>query len=106
MFFESDIKISESSKYPSIQRDLSFLIPGKIDFDKLYELAKKLGGSNLVTFKLFDLYQESEKNQDSSYAFNFTWQSNKKTLEDKEIDLIVSDIIKGFQGKFNAKLRS
>ena len=61
MFFESDIKISESSKYPSIQRDLSFLIPGKIDFDKLYELAKKLGGSNLVTFKLFDLYQESEK---------------------------------------------
>ena len=67
---------------------------------------KKLGGSNLVTFKLFDLYQESEKNQDSSYAFNFTWQSNKKTLEDKEIDLIVSDIIKGFREKFNAKLRS
>ena len=106
LFFESDIKINESSKYPSIQRDLSFLIPGKIDFDKLYELAKKLGGSNLVNFKLFDLYQESEKNQDSSYAFNFTWQSKKKTLEDKEIDLIVSDIIKGFQEKFNAKLRS
>ena len=85
---------------------MSFLIPGKIDYDRVNDLAKKLGGPNLVNFKLFDLYQGSENSRASSYAFNFSWQSNQRTLEDKDIDSIVEDIIRGFKEKLNAKLRS
>ena len=106
LFFENNLEIKESSKFPSIQRDLSFLIPGKIDYDRVNDLAKKLGGPNLVNFKLFDLYQGSENSRASSYAFNFSWQSNQRTLEDKDIDSIVEDIIRGFKEKLNAKLRS
>ena len=105
--FKDNYKISETSKYPSVQRDLSFVIPGKTKFDNLDKLARKLAGPNLVDLKLFDLYESSEiKNQGSSFAFNFTWQSKFKTLEDKDIDVIVKSIVEGFKDKFNATLRS
>ena len=105
--FKDNYKISETSKYPSVQRDLSFVIPGKTKFDSLDKLARKLAGPNLVDLKLFDLYESSEiKNQGSSFAFNFTWQSKFKTLEDKDIDVTVKSIVEGFKDKFNATLRS
>ena len=105
--FKNKYKISESSKYPSVQRDLSFVIPGETQFDNLDKLARKLAGPNLVNLKLFDLYESSEiKNQGSSFAFNFTWQSKFKTLEDKDIDVLVKSIVEGFKKKFNATLRS
>ena len=107
MNFKNKYKISESSKYPSVQRDLSFVIPGETQFDNLDKLARKLAGPNLVNLKLFDLYESSEiKNQGSSFAFNFTWQSKFKTLEDKDIDVLVKSIVQGFKEKFNATLRS
>ena len=84
-----------------------FVIPGETQFDNLDKLARKLAGPNLVNLKLFDLYESSEiKNQGSSFAFNFTWQSKFKTLEDKDIDVLVNSIVQGFKEKFNATLRS
>ena len=82
-FQKEILKISESSKYPSIQRDLSFLIPENVEYEKLKALAEKMAGKELVNLKLFDLYKNSGiQEASSSYALNFTWQSKHKTLRD------------------------
>ena len=49
---------------------------------------------------------QKSKNRGLVFAFNFTWQSKFKTLEDKDIDVLVNSIVKGFKEKFNATLRS
>ena len=107
LFQKEILKISESSKYPSIQRDLSFLIPENVEYERLKALAEKMAGKELVGLKLFDLYKNSGVQEaSSSYALNFTWQSKHKTLRDVDIDLVIEKIIKAFKKEFNASLRS
>jgi phenylalanyl-tRNA synthetase beta chain len=73
----------------------------------LFEEISKCAGKDLIDIKLFDLFKggELQKNQ-KSLAFRLTWQSNKGTLEDRNVDLAVDKIIKSSRRKFGAKLRS
>ena len=107
LFNSKKLKLVEPSKFPSIQRDLAFIVSEHIDYIKLFEEISKCAGKDLIDIKLFDLFKggELQKNQ-KSLAFRLTWQSNKGTLEDNYIDSVVDKIIKSSKTKFGAKLRS
>ena len=67
-----------------------------------YETEKKL----LKEVSLFDVYEG--KNLEAgkkSYAVSFLLQDENATLNDKQIDKIMSKLVKNLEDKLNAKLR-
>ena len=107
LFNSKSTKLLEPSKFPSIQRDLAFIVSEKLDYIELFKEITKHAGKDLIDIKLFDLFKggDLQKNQ-KSLAFRLTWQSSKGTLEDSFIDSVVDEIVRNSKSKFGAKLRS
>ena len=107
LFNSKSTKLVEPSKFPSMQRDLAFIVSEKLDYIELFKEITKHAGKDLIDIKLFDLFKggDLQKNQ-KSLAFRLTWQSAKGTLEDSSIDSAIDKIVKNSKSKFGAKLRS
>ena len=93
-------------KFQPVKRDLALLVDASVPFVEIekvdYETERKL----LKEVYLFDVYEG--KNLEAgkkSYAVTFILQDENKTLNDKQIDSIMSRIINNLQQKLNAKLR-
>lgn len=82
-------------KYPSLYRDIAFLVPKKtkvIDVQNLIEIA---AGKLLVGADLFDVYEDERAlGGRKNLAFHLIFQSGEKTLSDKEADEIMKKIVK------------
>lgn len=100
-----NINISEEKKetftpwsaYPFITRDISVWVEEGTQADELSKIYKKLGTSLLVNDPyLFDQFTkpagEGEEKGKTSYAFRLVFQSFEKTLTDKEINKIMTQI--------------
>ena len=94
------------SKYPTIKRDLSFVIESHISYQQVYSQIQNLNQKDLVDVELFDEYTgEHIQENYRSLSIAFTFQSVEKTLEEKEINILVDDIIDMFKQQFDADLR-
>ena len=83
-------KYKEVSSYPQIIRDLSFLISSE---ESVLELNSKLGKYSDDILKesfVFDYYKSADK---IKVGYRFIFQSNKKTLTEKEVNQAINDII-------------
>ncbi len=107
LFNSKSTKLVEPSKFPSMQRDLAFIVSEKLDYIELFNEITKHAGKDLIDIKLFDLFKggDLQKNQ-KSLAFRLTWQSAEGTLEDSYIDSAIEKIVRNSKSKFGAKLRS
>ena len=52
-----------------------------------------------------DIYQSKNDATTKDVLFSLSFQSPKKTLEDKDVNTIITEIINVVSKKFNAKLR-
>ena len=87
--------------YPSIERDISILINKKYSNQEIQELIISSGGEFLKDVELFDLYEGQGISEESkSLAYSLKFNSNDRTLTDKEIDLEVNNILKTLKNKF------
>ena len=94
------------AKFPSVRRDLSLLLDKGVSFAQLSNLAKKSERKLLKKVGLFDVYQGKNLDADKkSYALNFTFQDEYKTLSDKEIDKVMNKIQQAFEKEVGAQLR-
>ena len=100
------IKFTEIPKYPEVRRDLSLLLDENISFDSIYSIARQTEKSLLKNIDLFDVYQGKNLPEGKkSYAVSFTIQDNTKTLNDVQIDKIMSKLQKNFETELGASLR-
>lgn len=100
------IKFTEISKYPEVRRDLALLLDQKIEFSKIYDLAKDTEKNLLKKIDLFDVYQGKNLPEGKkSYAVSFTLQDNSKTLTDSQIDKVMSKLTQSFETELGASLR-
>ena len=100
------IKFKSISKYPEVKRDFSLLINEDITFETLYKLAKQTENNFLKDINLFDVYTGDKLAKGKkSYAISFTLQDKNKTLNDVQIDKIMSKIQKRFESELGAELR-
>ncbi len=86
-------KYKPISEFPFIARDVSFSVT---DISKLKELEKTILNYDHKYIKeifIFDFF-ENIKLGVVKLGFRFIFQSNKKTLKDKDVDNIMKDIIK------------
>ena len=96
----------EYSSYPRVLKDLSFIIPKNISFMELKNILYLNGTKFLSDITLLDEYQGSSIPEDStSLCLQLTFQSNEKTLENKEIEVILTNLQLVLNSKFNAIIR-
>ena len=88
-----NLKFSPISDFPSISRDLSFLIRDSSKIEYLVDYIKNYRDDLLKETFIFDYYKNEEKDI-IKLGFKFIFQSNERTLTDKEIDKVIDDIVK------------
>ena len=93
-------------KFPSIEKDLAFIIDKNITSEEIENVIKKNGGKLLTNIEVFDIYtgDKIDKNK-KSIAYNLTFRDNTRTLTEDEVMDIFNNIIKSVENKFKAVLR-
>ena len=86
-----DHEYKEISEFPIVYRDLSFKITYEKDIDQFCEKIMNSDTKNLCEIFMFDYFKD--KDNVSKLAFRFIFQSNEKTLTDKEVDYEIKEII-------------
>ncbi|MGA9121137.1 MAG: phenylalanine--tRNA ligase subunit beta [Bacteroidota bacterium] len=94
-------------RFPKVRRDVAFVVDAGTEAASVENEIRRAGGELLVSVRVFDVYEgkglpEGKK----SLAFALSLMSAVKTLEEREIDAAVADIIKHIGQKFGAVLRS
>ena len=99
-------KYKPISKFHSTNKDMAFILDKNVNFSEIEDLILKSQIKNLTEMSLFDVYEGDKiANDKKSYAMNFTISNQEKTLDDKEIHLVMNKIQKKIENKFNATLR-
>ena len=94
------------SKFPEVRRDFALLINEDITFDTIYQIAKKTDSKILTDINLFDVYKGKNLPEGKkSYAVSFMLKDDSKTLTDKQIDKLMSKLLKKFESEIGAVLR-
>lgn len=104
---KSQIQMEELNKFPTVRRDLAFVIDNTVKFSDIVAIARKTDKKLLKGINLFDVYENEQqlgKNK-KSYAVSFLFEDAKKTLKDKEIEKIMNKLINACQNKLGAMIR-
>jgi phenylalanyl-tRNA synthetase beta chain len=100
------IKFTEIPKYPEVRRDLALLVDQSVTYDSIYTIARQTEKALLKNINLFDVYEGKNLPEGKkSYALSFIIQDNSKTLEDAQIDKIMSKLQNNFETELGASLR-
>ena len=100
------IKFTAIPKFPEVRRDFALLIDEQTGFEEIYNIARQTEKKLLTNVNLFDVYQGDKLPKGKkSYAVSFTLQDPDKTLNDKQIDKIMSKLQNAFERQLNAELR-
>ncbi|MBI5914817.1 MAG: phenylalanine--tRNA ligase subunit beta [Bacteroidetes bacterium] len=101
------ISFVELSKFPTVRRDLAVVIGKSVKFSDLAALAKKVGKKLLKDINLFDVFEDETKLGEGkkSYAVSFVFEEPTRTLQDKEVDAVMNELIEAFEGKLGAAIR-
>jgi phenylalanyl-tRNA synthetase beta chain len=100
------VSFSEVPKFPAVSRDLALLLDKDTEFAEVERIAYQSEKKILKEVRLFDVYEG--KNLEAgkkSYAVNFILQDSEKTLNDKQIDAIMSKIEQNICKQLGAKIR-
>ena len=100
------IKYKEISKYPSIIKDMAFIMSKDDEAKEVLDIIKKSGGRLLTDINIFDVYEgENVGDNEKSIAYSLTFNDNTKTLTDEEVNTLFEKIIKDVENK-GYKLRN
>ncbi|MCF6297483.1 MAG: phenylalanine--tRNA ligase subunit beta [Flavobacteriaceae bacterium] len=103
---KKDLKVKPLQKYPEVKRDLALLLDKKIKFSDLYDAAFQSERKLLKNVDLFDVYTGDKLPKGKkSYALSFVLQDENKTLNEKQIDKIMSKLQQTYIKQFEAELR-
>ena len=105
-YISNKIKYTDIPKYPEVRRDLALLLDSSVAFEEVYKVAKQTEKKLLKNINLFDVYEGKNLPEGKkSYAVSFTIQDESKTLNDKEIEKIMSKLQTNLEKELGASLR-
>jgi phenylalanyl-tRNA synthetase beta chain len=96
------VSYEEVNKYPTVRRDLALILDASIKFGDITQIAQKTAKKLLKDINLFDVFEDENKLGvgKKSYAVSFQFEDKEKTLQDKEIEKIMDELIKTYETKF------
>ncbi|MBQ6477007.1 MAG: phenylalanine--tRNA ligase subunit beta [Bacilli bacterium] len=102
----SKLKFKEAFKYPSIEKDMAFIVDRNTIAGDIIKDIKKCGNKTLQSVEVFDVYEgENIEKDKKSIAFNLVFNGIDRTLKDEEVMQEFNKIIKKIEEKYNAVLR-
>ena len=101
------LKFKQSSKLPSIKKDMAFIVNNDVAAETLLTQIRKSGGRLLTDIEIFDIYTgENVGDNEKSIAFSLTFSDPTRTLSDEEVTTVFEKIISDVESKVGAKLRN
>lgn len=102
----SKMTYKDISKYPSIIKDVAFVVNKNVLNGDITTLIKKAGGRMLNQIEVFDVYTgENVKENEKSIAYTLTFKDDTKTLSDEEVMQVFNKIINDVTSKLNCTVR-
>lgn len=100
------IRYREISKFPAVQRDLSFVTDISLAYGEIEKTLSALAIPQLKSYRLFDVFKNEKLGKNKqSLAMNFTFLDEQKTMKDEEIDKLMQIITSNFEKKLQAEIR-
>ena len=103
----SKLKYKEPYKYPSVTKDMAFILDKNILSGDVIKTIKKASGSILKHAEVFDVYEGNNLDSNKkSVAFSLLYNGDNRTLTDEEVMESFNKTIKEVETKYNAILRN
>jgi phenylalanyl-tRNA synthetase beta chain len=100
------LTFTEIPKFPTMQRDLAMVVDKHVKYQDIQTAVKQAKSKLLQTVNLFDIFESEKLGKDKvSYAVNFSFYDNQKTLTDVEVETEMKAIIKSLETKVGAVVR-
>ena len=101
-----DRKYTGISKYHSVTRDISMVMPKTILAGQIEEIIEKKAGKILESYTLFDIYEGDQIMEGyKSMAYSITYRALDRTLEEKAVSEAENRILKALK-ELGIELRS
>jgi len=94
------------SKFPEVQRDLAFVVDEALPVQQLIDSVTSVKSDILKSVDIFDIYrgQGIEETQ-KSIAITLKIQHQDRTLQDEEVEALVTEVLASAKQAANAELR-
>jgi phenylalanyl-tRNA synthetase beta chain len=100
------LKYVPITRYPSITFDIAMLVQSELPAGKIVDTIKRSGKNMISRIEIFDVYQgENVKAGQKSIGVSITFQSQEKTLADKDIQPIIKQITDDLTKQLSAVIR-
>ncbi len=104
--YPSRMSYKDIPKFPSISKDIAFILNKSVTAGEVMATIKKAGGKLLQSISVFDVYTGENVGEDEkSIAFKLNFQDPSRTLTDEEVMTVFNNIISKVESSHNAKLR-
>ena len=95
------------SRYPSVRRDLAFVLPEDVSWAAVAKTVREAAGPVLRDLVLFDQYQgKGVESGCKSLAMGLILQEESRTLIDSDVDLVVAGVTTRLHADHAAKIRA
>lgn len=102
----SKLKYKEAFKYPSISKDMAYVLDRNVLVDDVIKTIKKASSKILQEVEVFDVYEgENIDSTKKSVAFKLVFNGIDRTLTDDEVMIDFNKIIDRVVSNYNAELR-
>ncbi len=100
-------KFQEVSKYPPVNRDISFIVEKTFSPNDYFDLVRDVAGDLVEQVELIDEYENEEKfgKDKKSYAYRLIYRSNDRTLTNDEVDVMHKALEEKSKEQFGAVVR-
>ena len=99
-------RAKEISRFPANRRDLAVVVADNVPANDVLGACRAAGGDKVTQVNLFDVYQgNGVATGHKSLAISLVIQDNEKTLEEDEINTVISAVLSELKQRFNAYLR-
>ena len=104
--YPSRMSYKDIPKFPSISKDIAFILDMDVTAGEVMATIKKAGGRLLQNISIFDVYTgENVASGKKSIAFNLTFMDANRTLTDEEVMQVFNQIIDKVCNTHKAELR-
>ncbi len=101
------MKYKEISKFPSVVKDVAFVMDKSINSEVIENEIRKAGGKLLTRIETFDVYTgENVGENEKSIAYKLTFTNSEKTLSDEEVLALFNKIIEHITNTCSVTIRA
>jgi phenylalanyl-tRNA synthetase beta chain len=105
--YDSEPSFEEISKYPSVARDVAFILDNEILAGDVKNVIEEIGAPLVKQVSIFDVYEgENVPDGKKSVAYSLLYQDPNKTLLDDEVEASFEKVVEAVNSKFNSYIRS